>query len=130
MPILQNRKEDQHENLCEELLRERAAVLGRAGFAVEDAIGRLMYLEREIEKKILLLKSYRTVAHDREMLDKQKFLHQEINLNIDQFNDLCRNAQLKYYYLIVTREALGLRRHEMIKEIYRIPPIMKRIRAI
>ena len=130
MPILQNRKEDQHENLCEELLRERAAVLGRAGFAVEDAIGRLMYLEREIEKKILLLKSYRTVAHDREMLDKQKFLHQEINLNIDQFNDLCRNAQLKYYYLIVTREALGLRRHEVIKEIYRIPAIMKKIKAI
>ena len=130
MPILQNRKEDQHENLCEELLRERAAVLGRAGFAVEDAIGRLMYLEREIEKKILLLKSYRTVAHDREMLDKQKFLHQEINLNIDQFNDLCRSAQLKYYYLIVTREALGLRRHEVIKEIYRIPAIMKKIKAI
>ena len=130
MPILQNRKEDQHENLCEELLRERAAVLGRAGFAVEDAIGRLMYLEREIEKKISLLKSYGTVAHDREMLDKQNFLHQEINLNIDQFNDLCRSAQLKYYYLIVTREALGLRRHEVIKEKYRIPAIMKKIKAI
>ena len=130
MPTLQTRKDNQHENLCEELLRERVAVLSRAGIAVEDAIDRLMSVEQEIETKISLLKLFRTQAHDREILDKQKLLHEEINLNIDQFNDLCRNAQLKYYYLIVTREAMGLRRHEMIKEIYRIPSIKKKIQAI
>jgi hypothetical protein len=130
MPTLQTRKDNQHENLCEELLRERAAVLSRAGIALEDAVERLMSVEQEIETKISLLKSHRTKAHDREILDKQKLLHEEINLNIDQFNDLCRNAQLKYYYLIVTREALGLRRHEMIKEIYRIPKVKKKIQAI
>ena len=128
MPTLQTRKDNQHENLYEELLRERAAVLSRAGIAVEDAIDRLMSVEQEIETKISLLKLFRTQAHDREILDKQKLLHEEINLNIDQFNDLCRNAQLKYYYLIVTREAMGLRRHEMIKEIYRIPSIKKKYR--
>jgi hypothetical protein len=130
MPSIQTIKENQHENLCEELLRERAAVLGRAGIAVEDAIDRLMSLAQEIETKILLLKSYRTAAQNREILDKQKLLHEEINRDVDQYNDLCRNAQLKYYYLIVTREALGLRRHEVIKEIYRIPAIMKKIKAI
>jgi hypothetical protein len=130
MPSIQTIKENQHENLCEELLRERAAVLGRAGIAVEDAIDRLMSLAQEIETKILLLKSYRTAAQNREILDKQKSLHEEINRDVDQYNDLCRNAQLKYYYLIVTREALGLRRHEVIKEIYRIPAIMKKIKAI
>jgi hypothetical protein len=130
MPTLQTRKENQHENLCEELLRERAAVLSRAGIAVGDAIDRLMRIEQEIETKISLLKSYSTKVHDHEILDKQKLLLQEINFNIVQFNDLCRNAQLKYYYLIVTREALGLRRHEMIKEIYRIPLIKEKIQAI
>jgi hypothetical protein len=128
MPTLQTIKDNQHENICEELLRERAAVLSRAGIALEDATDRLISLEREIETKISLLKSYGTAARDREILDKQKLLHEEINLHIDQFNDLCRNAQLKYYYLIVTREALGLRRHEMIKETLRIPSIRKKYR--
>ena len=130
MLTLQTRKDNQHENICEEILRERAAVLSRAGYALEDAIDRLMFVAREIETKMSLLRSYKTAAHDREILGKRKLLHEEINLNIDQFNDLCRNAQLKYYYLIVTREALGLRRHEVIKEIYRIPAIMKKIKAI
>jgi hypothetical protein len=130
MPTLQTRKDNHHENICEELLQERAAVLSRAGYAVEDAIDRLKSVGREIETKISLLKSYITEAHNREILDKQKLLHEEINLHIDQFNDFCRNAQIKYYYLIVTREAMGLRRHEMIKEIYRIPSIKKKIQAI
>jgi len=130
MPTLQALKENQHESLCEEILRERAAVLSRAGIALEDAIGCLISVAQEIETKISLLKSYRTELYDSAILHKQKILHEEINLNIDQFNDLCRNAQLKYYYLIVTREALGLRRHGMIKEIYRIPSIMKKIQAI
>jgi len=130
MPTIQTIKENRHENLCEELLRERAAVLGRAGIAVEDVIDRLMSVADEIETKMSLLKTYSTMTHDREILHKQKILHEEINLDIDQFNDLCRNARLKYYYLIVTREALGLRRHEVIKEVYWIPAIMKKIKAI
>ena len=48
----QNRKDKQQDDLCEELLRERAAVLSRAGKAVSDAIDHLMRMDREIEKKI------------------------------------------------------------------------------
>ena len=54
MQISQKRKNDQQDNLLEELLREKAAVLSRAGMAVDDAIERLMSIDREIEVKISL----------------------------------------------------------------------------
>jgi hypothetical protein len=130
MPMLQTRKDNQHENICEELLREKAAVLSRAGFALEDALERLISVEQEIETKISILKSHRTKVHNHELSDEQKILQEEISLIIDQFNDLCRNAQIKYYYLIVTREAMGLRRHETVQEIYKIPKLKKKIQAI
>jgi len=34
-------------------------------------------------------------------------------------------AQLRYYYLIVTREAMGFRRHKAVEDVYRIPPKRK-----
>jgi hypothetical protein len=130
MQIMQKRKNEQHENLCEELLREKAAVLSRAGMAVDDAIGRLMRVDREIEVKISLLKAFSWDENASEILQKKQLICEEINLSIDQFNALRQKAQLQYYYLIVTREALGLRRHEIIQEIYRIPDKKEKIRAI
>jgi hypothetical protein len=121
MQTLQKRKNDQHENLCEELLREKAAVLSRAGMAVEDAIEQLMHIDREIEEKLSLLNSFNRDKHALDVLQKKYLILEEINLSIDQFNTIRQKAQLQYYYLIVTREALGLRRHEMIQDIYRIP---------
>lgn len=64
------------------------------------------------------------------MSQKKQLIREEINLSIDEFNAVCEKAQLQYYYLIVTREALGLRRHEMIQEIYRIPEKKEKIRII
>ncbi len=58
-----------------------------------------------------------------------KLLIAEINSIIDQFNTVRKTAQLKYYYLIVTREAMGLRRHNMIQEIYIIPARKKKMQA-
>ena len=56
---------------------------------------------------------------DRAVLSRQKKLFcEEINCKIDEFNAIRQKAQLQYYYLIVTREALGLRRHEMVQKIY------------
>ena len=126
----QNRKDKQQDNLCEELLRERAAVLSRAGMAVSDTIERLMRMDREIEKKTYFLKALNGNKNKQEILQKKKLICEEINLSIDQFNAVCQKAQLQYYYLIVTREALGLRRHEMIQEIYRIPDEKKKIKVI
>jgi hypothetical protein len=129
MQISQKRKNDQQDNLLEELLREKAAVLSRAGMAMDDAIERLMSIDREIEVKISLLNTFCWNNHASEMLQKKQMVCEEINLSIDQFNAIRQKAELQYYYLIVTREALGLRRHEMIQDIYRIPAKKEKIRT-
>jgi hypothetical protein len=129
MQISQKRKNDQQDNLLEELLREKAAVLSRAGMAVDDAIERLMSIDREIEVKISLLNTFCWNNHASEMLQKKQMVCEEINLSIDQFNAIRQKAELQFYYLIVTREALGLRRHEMIQDIYRIPAKKEKIRT-
>lgn len=130
MQISQKRKNEQQDNLLEELRREKAAVLSRAGMAVEDAIGQLMNFDREIDVKISLLKTFSRNEHVSKILQKKQLICEEINLSIEQFNAIRQKAQLQYYYLIVTREALGLRRHEMIQEIYRIPAKKEKIQAI
>jgi hypothetical protein len=128
MPALQSKKEESHDTLCEELLRERAAVLSRAGNAVEDALAELTRVDDEIRIKNLYLKSFKRRKHKPDYRQNQQVLIDEINMSIDQFNDIHKRAQLKYYYLIVTREALGLRRHDMIQEIYRIPAKKKKVK--
>jgi hypothetical protein len=129
MQLLQSRKQESHDTLCEELLRERAAVLSRAGMAVEDAIAGLAKLDQEIQLKIEQLKSLKIDSRIAVNLHEQQRLRAEINTCIDQFNAVRKTAQLKYYYLIVTREALGLLRHDRIPEIYAIPVKKKKIQA-
>ncbi|MGV8059742.1 MAG: hypothetical protein AB2L12_17240 [Smithellaceae bacterium] len=121
MQLPRSQREEKHDTLCEELLRERAAVLSRAGMAVEDAIDELTKLDYEIQIKEEQLKSLKLQDQSPHNLNKQQALVDEINVSIDQFNTVHNRAQLKYYYLIVTREALGLRRHDRIQEIYIIP---------
>ena len=58
MQLSQKRKNDQQDNLLEELLREKAAVLSRAGMAVEEAIEQLTRKDQEIEAKISLLNTF------------------------------------------------------------------------
>ena len=130
MQISQKRKNDQQDNLLEELLREKAAVLSRAGMAVDEAIEQLMRIERDIEAKISLLNTFSGNKHAPEIFQKKQLVFEEINLSIDHFNVIRQKAQLQYYYLIVTREALGLRRHEMIQDIYRVPAKKEKIRTI
>jgi hypothetical protein len=126
MQIADKRKDDKQDTLLEELLREKAAVLSRAGFAVDDAIKQLKKIETEIEEKMSLLNALD--FHDRlpEVLKKKRIIREEINLSIDKFNAVHQKAELQYYYLIVTREALGMRRHEKVREIYRIPDKKKK----
>lgn len=118
-------KEDKHENLCEELLKERAAVLSRAGFALEEAMAEVCRLEKEIADKCRILMSLTEKCADSENQDG-KLLIEDINANIDRFNMVRQKAEMKYYYLIVTREALGLRRHNIISELYTIPAKKKK----
>jgi hypothetical protein len=123
-------KENKHESLCEELLRERAAVLSRAGFAVEDALEVLMKINRQIEQKIEHLRMVQNPGSGQGNMNNKQSIFEEINVIIDQFNTACQKAEIQYYYLIVTREALGLRRHETVRQLYKIPPKRKKMQAI
>ena len=121
MHVTQKMKNDKQDNLLEELLREKAAVLSRAGMAVEEAIDKLIRIEREIEEKKSLLKFTEVDNRSSEVSRDEQLIYEEINMSIDKFNAFHQKAETQYYYLIVTREALGLRRHEMIQKMYRIP---------
>ena len=120
---LSSARANQHETLIDEMLRERAAVLARAGFAVEDALAKLQAIDREIHKKITLLGSTEQTPPG------SGLIFEEINAIIDKFNAERQNAEVKYYYLIVTREALGLRRHETVQKLYAIPPKKKKMQT-
>jgi len=126
---IQKIKKEQQSNILEELLREKASVLSRASWAVEDVLDKLAKLEAEIEKKISRLNGVKKVDHPSALMRQKEKLYEEINGQIDEYNRVCRKAHLQYYYLIVTREALGLRRHEMVQKMYRIPETKKRIKA-
>lgn len=126
---IQKIKGEQQSSLLEELLREKASVLTRASWAVEDVLDKLAGLDGKIEKKMARLNSLQNIDDASALLQQKKKLYEEINCHIDEYNSFCRKAHLQYYYLIVTREALGLRRHEMVQKIYRIPEKKKRIKA-
>jgi hypothetical protein len=130
MQICSALKQDIHESLCEDLLRERAAVLSRAGFAVEDALQQVIKIDRQIEEKMNELRTCRNDASGQKNLPDQGTICEEINAIIDQYNAACQKAEVQYYYFIVTREALGLRRHETVRRLYQVPPKKKKIQAI
>jgi hypothetical protein len=122
-------KENQQDVLANEFLRERAAVLARAGFAVEDALEKLQKIDRQIDERISILQFAAGDPCGSRPVARQS-LFSEINLLIDQFNAACKKAEIQFYYLIVTREAMGLRRHETVQKLYRVPPRKKTMQAV
>jgi hypothetical protein len=98
----------------EELLQERAEALYRAGSELEDSLQALKDIERDIEGKILTLK-------EGGILHECKPLRNELENDIRQFNEKREYAKLRYYYLVVIREAIGFRNHKWIEETYKIP---------
>lgn len=119
------------EILKEEFLKERAVVLGRTGESVAKAVVKLQQMAKIIEENHQYMKSLEDRLggdpdHDNLKKAKGKAL-KDINKMILQYNRLCDHAQLRYYYLIVTREAMGLRSHHRLEEFYRIPPKKKQL---
>ncbi len=102
------------EKTQEELLRERAEVLGRAGEALAAALADVDKIGR------LITESIRAAGDDP---DPETLL--ELNGEIRRYNRAREYAQLRFYYLIVTREAMGFRRHKAVEDIYKIPPKKK-----
>ena len=129
MLLPQAKKNEIHENICNELLKERAAVLSRAGFAVDDILQRLNRMDQIINAKTMQLKTICSSRTVERFPSGETCLADEINRLIDEFNQIRQKAELQFYYLIVTREALGLRRHQAVHELYRIPIKKKKIQA-
>jgi len=116
--------------LREEFLKERAVVLGRSGESVQKALEKLKATETLIEELSECLHAlagqYDRLTRNRSNLAIiRREAIKEINEQIKQYNCTRDYAKLRYYYLIVTREALGLRRHGWVEKTYRIPPPKK-----
>ncbi|MCK9274172.1 MAG: hypothetical protein M0P57_03690 [Syntrophales bacterium] len=108
--------EEKLEKTQEEILRERAEVLALAGRKMSDALERLDSLGRSINKKIECIRLV-----EKNMSVEESF-YNDLNSEIANFNEAREYAKLRQYYLIVTREAMGFRRHTWVEETYKIPP--------
>ena len=115
-----NRKD----SLEEEILRERAAVLERAGESVADALEKLGKIEIFIDEQLTYFDHLREKCAEEPCNNHESIRRQivEINGQISKYNRMREYARLRYYYLIVTREAMGMHRHTWVEEVYSIPP--------
>jgi len=118
------------EVLQEEFLRERAAVLGKAAERLTKALHVLSDIEENIircnaELRCLCPEQEADKKTEAELIEIRKTRLEQINKNIEAYNKAREKAKVQYYYLIVTREALGLRKHHWVEEIYTIPPKKK-----
>ncbi len=102
-----------------EILQERAEVLGRAGEKLALALNKLKAIESIINIKMESLTAPGNQEHS------SADLIGDINGEIRHYNEAREYAKLRYYYLIVTREAMGFRRHKSVEEVYSIPPKKK-----
>lgn len=121
------------EVLQEEFLRERAAVLAKAGETLMKTLHQLAHIEDSIEKdtkalSCLSVQDSNLIALSAEIITKKKLILEKINQNIDHFNKTREKAKVEHYYLIVTREAMGLRKHHWVEELYSVPPRKKTIK--
>ena len=120
------REKDPENILREEMLKERAEVLGRAGEKLAAAIEKMSIIEQGIDERLKhfhsVAKKYEENGDDDKLVSMKNDVAGEINREIGKFNRAREYAKLRYYYLIVTREAMGMRRHHWVDEWYRIPP--------
>jgi hypothetical protein len=119
--------------LQQELLREKAEVLGRAGDSVDRALIKLRHLGASIEGRCNELHrpgNGTSRGKSSGPLDHQKRIIGDINEDINRYNLLREYAQLRYHYLIITREAMGLRKHQHVEEVYPMPPKKKQLQEI
>jgi hypothetical protein len=133
--ILKVDKEKDAENILrEEMLQERAAVLGRAGEKLNTALEKMRAIDHGIEERLQHLSAHvekgKDEHHHNELVSVRKKILKEINGEISKYNHAREYAKLRYYYMIVTREAMGMRRHHWVEEIYKIPPRKKYLREI
>jgi hypothetical protein len=126
-----NREKNPEDILREEFLQERAAVLGRAGEKLSHALEKLYGIEKSIEERFMyfnqIIEKCQTQYNDSSLISLRRQALKDINVEIGRFNRAREYAKVRYYYLIVTREAMGIRRHHWIEDVYGIPPRKKHL---
>ena len=129
-----DRQKDPENILREEMMKERAEVLGRAGEKLAAAIEKMRIIEQVIEERLknlhTIVEKSREGHDDGKLASRRQKIFKEVNGEIGKFNHAREYAKLRYYYLIVTREAMGMRRHHWVEESYRIPPRKKYLRDV
>ncbi|MHB8772305.1 MAG: hypothetical protein ACYC7J_15030 [Syntrophales bacterium] len=118
-----NTRKSTQDVLQEELLRERAAVLARAGEKIEAAMEKLGRIEAEVSAALALWQA--SAAEGDATPGKSSEACRrlvELNRKIRAYNRQREQVKTRTYYLIVTREALGLVHHHRLAELYRLPP--------
>lgn len=111
------------EKTVEEIFQERADVLYRTGEALSDALRKLVSIGKIVDRSIEALN---TLTEDAEPGTIEK-LYVRVNREISRYNRAREHANLRYRYLIITREAMGFRRHTWVEKIYKIPPKRKQL---
>ncbi|MDO9515995.1 MAG: hypothetical protein Q7J01_07870 [Syntrophales bacterium] len=111
------------EKTVEEIFQERADVLYRTSEALSDALRKLISLGEMVDGSIEDLNTL-TGNEGPGTIEK---LYARTNGEISRYNRAREYAKLRYRYLIITREAMGFRRHTWVEEIYRIPPKKKNL---
>lgn len=109
------------EKTTEEIFQERADVLFRTGEALSDALRKLTSIGEIVDSGIEGLHTL-TENEDPATIGE---LYARINGEISRYDRAREYAKLRYRYLIITREAMGFRRHTWVEKIYRIPPKRK-----
>jgi hypothetical protein len=84
-----------------EIREEMASALGRIGKRLEALIAELVYLRNYIA----------SCPETEKEQTIQKYKHTR------------KEARLYYWYLIVQRESIGLRNHELLRDLYPIPSL-------
>jgi hypothetical protein len=113
-----------YEKTLEEILRERAEILFRTGEKLSEALRELAIIDSNIERIVM------GGAAESEHGPARPVMYNDINIEIERYNNAREYAKLRYFYLIVTREAIGFRRHTWVDEIYCIPPKKKPLKEL
>ncbi len=94
-----NARQESLDRTWMEIREEKAAALGRISRTLQEHLANLTRLRLEIEKE-------------------------PSQCNIEAYNKVRSQAKLYYWYLIVQREAIGIRNHKLLSQFYPIPPVL------
>ena len=102
-----------------DLVKEMAEALGSTGARLEDSLDKAYAARREVER--LLAEYHRSDS------TVEKPSVSTVNDSIRDYNRLVDKAQDALRWLLIQREACGLRTHRNVDFFYPIPPKIKQL---